>query len=160
MIDGIARLAAIIAALGAATTGGVFFGFSSFVMRALRDLDPREGLTAMQAINRAAPNLSFMTALFGTAILCGGLVVTGARNLDEAWGRYVVAGGALYLVGVGLTIGYHVPRNDALALIDPNSPDAARAWTSYASTWTAWNHVRTSTSLAGAAILLLGLGAE
>lgn len=160
MIDGTARLAAIAATLGAATTGGVFFAFSTFVMRALRDIEPRAGLTAMQAINRTAPNPLFMTAFFGTALLCGGLAVTGARNLDEPWARYVIIGGVVYLGGVALTIGYHVPHNNALAHIDPTSPDAARAWTSYASAWTSWNHVRAATSLAGAAILMLGLGAE
>ncbi len=61
MTGGVTRLAAV-AAVGAATIGGVFFAFSTFVMRALRDLEPRQGLTAMQAINRAAPNPLFMTA--------------------------------------------------------------------------------------------------
>lgn len=160
MIEGTTRLAAMAAALGAATSGGVFFGFSTFIMPALQRLEPRNGLTAMQAINRAAPNPLFGAALFGTAALCGGLVVVGARNLDEPWSGYVLAGGVLYLAGIGLTLVYHAPRNNTLALVDPTSPEAARAWLRYASAWTTWNHVRTATSLAAAATFVLGLRAR
>lgn len=160
MIDGLPRLTATIAAVGAATSGGVFFGFSTFVMPALQRLEPRNGLTAMQAINRAAPNPLFMTTLFGTAALCGGLIIVGARNPDEPWAKYLLAGGVLYLIGIGLTIGYHVPRNDALARVDPTNLEAASAWARYASAWTVWNHVRTVSSLAAAAALVLGLRAR
>jgi uncharacterized membrane protein len=161
MMDGATRVATVVAALGAATTGGVFFAFSTFVMRGLRDIEPRKGLTAMQAINVAAPTPAFMTALFGTAALTGALGVVGLRDLDEPWSGHLVVGGLLYLVGVvGLTIGYHVPRNEALALVDPESAGAARTWSTYASAWTTWNHVRTLTSLASAVALVLALRAE
>ena len=100
MTGGVTRLAAV-AAVAAATNGGVFFAFSTFVMRALRDLEPRQGLIAMQSINRAAPNPLFMTLLFGTAVLSGGLAVVGLRNLDDPGAPGLVAGGVLYLVAVG-----------------------------------------------------------
>jgi uncharacterized membrane protein len=35
--------------------------------------------------------------------------------------------------------------------------DAAREWSAYLSTWTAWNHVRTATSLIAAVLMLIGL---
>jgi uncharacterized membrane protein len=35
--------------------------------------------------------------------------------------------------------------------------DAAREWAAYLSTWTAWNHVRTVTSVIASALLLIGL---
>lgn len=159
MIGGATAAGVGVAALGAATAGGVFFGFSTFVMRGLRDIEPREGLTAMQSINRAAPNPAFMTTLFGTAVLCVGLIVRGASSLDEGWGQLAIAGSVMYLSGVVLTIGYHVPRNDALARISPGSPESDRLWSTYAKGWTAWNHVRTATSLAGAALLGLALRA-
>jgi uncharacterized membrane protein len=54
---------------------------------------------------------------------------------------------------------YHVPHNDALALVDPRSPDAARAWGQYVSPWTAWNHMRTVTALTAATAFILGLRA-
>lgn len=36
--------------------------------------------------------------------------------------------------------------------------DAVAEWRSYYTSWTAWNHVRTGTGLAGAALMLAGLG--
>ena len=71
----------------------------------------------------------------------------------------MLAGGALYLVAVVLTVVFHVPRNEALAVVDPDSPDAVKAWTRYAAAWTAGNHVRTVTSIAAAAVLTVALAA-
>jgi hypothetical protein len=52
-----------------------------------------------------------------------------------------------------LTIVYHVPHNDSLALAYPNTtapPPSGHG----ASQWTAWNHVRTLTSLASVTFTL------
>jgi uncharacterized membrane protein len=65
----------------------------------------------------------------------------------------------LYVAGIVLTIAYHIPRNDALGLVDPNGAGAAAEWVTYARNWTAWNHVRTLTSLAGAVVLTLAVRA-
>jgi len=56
-----------VAALGSATVGGVFYGFSTFIMRGLRQLPPASGAAAMQQINIAAVRPGLMAALFGTA---------------------------------------------------------------------------------------------
>ena len=60
----------LFAALGCGLVGGVFFAFSTFVMKALSRLPPGEGLAAMQSINVAALNRWFMAAFFGTAGAC------------------------------------------------------------------------------------------
>ena len=147
---GVTRIAAIAAAVGAATSGGVFFGFSTFVMQALKRLPARDGLAAMQSINRAAPNPLFMTALFGTAAVGTGLALVALTRRDEPWVTPVIVGSALYLAGTALTIVYHVPRNEALAVLDPDDSGSATAWLRYATDWSRWNHVRTLTSLAAA----------
>ncbi len=78
MIDGTPRAITLVAAIGSGLVGGVFFAFSSFVMPALRRLPDDQGISAMQAINKAAPTPLFMTALFGTAAvsLVGGRLRT------------------------------------------------------------------------------------
>jgi uncharacterized membrane protein len=113
----------------------------------------------MNAINKYAPNPLFMLALFGTGAI--GIVASAAalRHLDQRWALLVLAGTALYLVCLILTAAYHVPRNNALALVDPAAPGAAQAWADYLSGWTAWNHVRTVTALAGSAAYVLALRA-
>ena len=59
------------AALGAATIGGVFFAFSTFVMRALGQLPPAQGIAAMQRINVVVLNPMFLGTFVGTAVLQG-----------------------------------------------------------------------------------------
>ena len=51
------------------------------------------------------------------------------------------AGSLAHLLGgFGVTMAANVPRNDALAALDPDSMSAVAAWTPYLSGWTSWNH--------------------
>lgn len=59
---------------------GVFFDFSAFVMPALKRLKPAESVAAMQSINVAAVTPAFVTALFGTAAVCGLLGISTPRS--------------------------------------------------------------------------------
>ena len=147
-----------ITALGCGLNGGVFFGFSSFIMTALGRLPPPQGIAAMQSINVYAVTPVFMTALFGTALASIGLVVATLYRSPAASG-YLLAGSALYLIGTILvTIIFNVPRNNALVrVVDPESADGARVWADYLVTWTMWNHVRAVSGLAAAALLILAL---
>jgi uncharacterized membrane protein len=159
MIDGYLRILTIIAAVGAGVSGGVFFAFSTFVMKALGRLPAAQGISAMHAINKAAPAPLFMLALFGTGAVSIVLCSVALRHLDQGWAVYLLTGAALYLVCVVVTIVYHVPRNDAFALVDPTAPGAAHAWAQYLTSWTAWNHVRTVTALAGSTAFIIALRA-
>src|SRR5581483_9902158 len=160
MIDSYVRVLTIIAAVGAGISGGVFFAFSTFVMKALGRLPAAQAISAMNAINKAAPAPLFMLALFGTAAVGIALSVVALRHLDQRWAAYLLAATALYLICVVLTVVYHVPRNNALALVDPTAPGAAQTWAHYLSSWTAWNHVRTLSALAGATTFILALRAR
>jgi uncharacterized membrane protein len=159
-MDGLFFALTLAAALGSGLAAGVFFAFSTFVMKGLGRLPEAQGMAAMQAINVAAPSLAFMLALFGTALVSVALVAWGLIELGESFGPYLVGGGALYLLGViAMTVGYHVPRNDALAAADPAAADGARLWSRYLREWTARNHVRTGTALAAATAFTLALQA-
>jgi uncharacterized membrane protein len=148
----------LLSALGAGVTAGVFFAFSTFVMKALGRLPAPQGIAAMQAINAAAPNPAFMVALFGTAVASIGLGIASLFMLEEPFAIYLLAGSVLYLVGPTLlTIAYHVPRNNALANVEPGSAGGERHWAGYLVAWTRWNHVRSGASLAAAALLTLAL---
>lgn len=141
---------AIAATVGAGLNGGVFFAFSTFIMTALRRLRPRDGLIAMQQINRDAPSPWFMTALFGTAVLS---VVAAIDGL----GTERVAAASSYLVAIVLTMAYHVPRNNALDGVDPDALEAEATWLRYARDWTRWNHLRTFACLLSAALFAVSL---
>lgn len=146
----------LVAAVAAGIVAGVFFAFSTFVMPALRRLPDARGLAAMQAINRAAPaSPLFMLALMGTGVLCAVLGVVALTRLDQPAARYVLAGCVLYLSVVAVTGAYHVPRNDALGLLDPAAGGSPAAWRHYLAGWTAWNHVRSLASLAATVLFVV-----
>jgi uncharacterized membrane protein len=144
--------------LGTGLVAGVFCGFSTFVMRGLAALPPAQGVAAMNAINVAAVQPAFMLVFIGSAVVCSVIaVVTFVLWPDEGTVELLVGSG-LYLFGVfGLTIVANVPRNDALARLDPDTPETAAYWPTYLREWTFWNHVRTVASAAAAVAYVLAL---
>lgn len=148
----------LFSALGCGLMAGVFFAFSTFVMKALARLQPAQGIATMQAINITAINPLFMTALFGTAAACIFLAISSLLKWHQPGASYLLLGSLLYLVGtVGVTIAFNVPLNDALATVGPSSVDGAGLWARYLTEWTFWNHVRTAAALAASASLTIGL---
>ncbi|MGH9116679.1 MAG: DUF1772 domain-containing protein [Acidimicrobiales bacterium] len=147
----------IVAAVGSGVMAGVFFAFSTFVMKGLAALPDETGMAAMQSINVAAPSPRFMLPLFGVALLCLALGVVALFRLGESYSIYLLVGSALYLVAIVLTGTYHVPRNNALASIDPVRPEAAAHWRRYFAEWTRWNHVRTVGPMAAAVVFTVAL---
>jgi uncharacterized membrane protein len=118
----------VVTVLGCGLNAGVFFAFSGFVMKALARLPAAQGIAAMQAINAAAVSAVFMIALFGTAAACLAVACWALTAWDQPFAPWLLAGGVLYLIGVIVpTVGYHVPRNDALARVEP-AAEAALAW--------------------------------
>jgi uncharacterized membrane protein len=148
------------AAIGSATVGGVFYGFSTFIMRGLQQLRPSAGVAAMQQINIAAVRPGLMAAMFGTAAACVAIAGwTGVRGPSRQ-SVVVFAGGVLYLAGsVGVTAAYQVRLNNALAGLDPHGPETEAVWQDYLRRWTAGNHLRTIGCLAAAALYLWALAA-
>ena len=86
------------------------------------------------------------------------VTVWALADWHDSFSPWLLAGSALYLAGtIGLTMGYHVPRNNALAAVEPTSDDAEAHWRRYLAAWTRWNHVRVAAALAAAAALTEGL---
>jgi len=148
----------ITALLGSALVAGIFFAFSSFVMKALARLPAVEGMAAMQSINVVVLNPAFLSVFLGTAVVslgAGGLALAG-------WGQpsagYFLGGAILYLVGTVLVTGLgNVPLNDQLAALSATDPGAQDLWAFYVNRWTLWNHLRTVAALAAALLYTLGL---
>jgi uncharacterized membrane protein len=152
MVDQSLVVLTLLAALGCALIAGVFFAFSTFVMKALARLPAREGIAAMQSINVVVLNPWFLGAFLGTAAVCVLAMILSLARWHDASTIYFVAGSLLYLVGtLFVTIAFNVPRNEALASVAPAHSDSVRPWTRYVASWTAWNHVRTAAALAAAA---------
>jgi uncharacterized membrane protein len=157
-ISGLNYALTLVTALGCGIIAGVFFGFSTFIMKALARLPLEEGIAAMQSINVLAVNSWFLAAFLGTAALCVVSMVAAAVQLNEPFALFLLLGGLFYLAGCFLvTVVFNVPMNNALAALPVAAPDRAARWTSYLANWTTWNHVRTAASLAAAALLTIGL---
>ena len=157
-MGGFLTMLTVFAVLGCGVVAGVFFAFSAFVMKALGRLPVPQAVAAMQAINAAAPAPAFMAVLFGTALACVALVLASLFVWGERFAVYLLVGGALYLIcAIGPTAVYHVPRNEALARVEPHDPDAASRWSRYLAGWTAWNHLRFAGALAASAALATAL---
>lgn len=150
--------AIFLCALGCGLIAGAFFAFSTFVMKALGRLPAPHGIAAMQSINIVVINAWFMTALFGTALLCVIVFIAALRGWQDPAAPYLLAGSALYLAGtIVVTMLCNVPRNNALATAEPSTAEAAALWRDYLSAWTFWNHVRTVAALAACALLIAAL---
>lgn len=142
----------LILCIGAGTVGGVFFAFSTFVMKALAQLPASQGIAAMQRINVTVLNPLFLGVFMGTALLALAASVLSFLPWSATQSLWLLASGLLYVVGSFLvTVAFNVPRNDRLARVDAQSPEAAEYWSRYLLEWTRWNHVRTVASLASAA---------
>jgi uncharacterized membrane protein len=159
MIEGWVQVLVVVALIGCAVMSGIFFAFSNFMMQALDKLPPAQGVAAMQAINVAIITPLFLLAFLGTAIVCAVLAVTAALRLDEDGAPLVLTGSLLYLVGcLVITIGYHIPRNNALDGYDASTPAAAEYWERFVPRWTAGNHVRTLATVGAVVAFALALG--
>jgi uncharacterized membrane protein len=147
-----------VALLGSGLIAGIFFAFSTFVMKALARLSPAEGIAAMQSINITVLNRWFLGVFLGTAVVCVLLLVWSFFLWNQTGSVYLIMGSAFYLIGCLMVAGlFNVPKNEALAKINPSAVDSEKFWRSYIDKWTNWNHVRTVASLLAAACFGLGL---
>lgn len=148
--------AVIIALLGSATIGGVFFAFSSFIMKALARLPAGEGIAAMQSINVVVLNRSFLGVFTGTAIVSLLVIALAVANWGAGSAPWYLAGALCYLIGTFLVTGVgNVPLNNRLAAV--SGPDAEAVWEHYLERWTHLNSLRTVAALLSALIFILGL---
>ncbi len=151
----------IVPAIGAAVIicaiiSGVFLAFSDFVMRSLAMAQPSVGIVSMQLINRKVYGSLFLVLLMGFSAGCLLLAYIALVYLTDNASSWVLAGSGIYLTGVFLvTVIFNVPMNKQLDALDHSAIETAEYWKTYASSWTAWNHVRTLSSTVAAISFLI-----
>ena len=157
-MDKLIPVVGTMALLGSALVGGIFFAFSSFIMKALTSVPSGEGVGAMQSINVVVINPSFMGAFFGTAVLSLVAIWLALTGWSNPSAPYFLGGALFYLVGTILvTIFGNVPLNDQLAAVSATDPGTLEVWEHYLDRWTMWNHVRTAAAMVAALLYTLGL---
>ena len=151
------RTAALATAAASGVMGGVLYGFSSFVMPALRRLPASQAVATMQAINRTAPRalgLPLVVSGPGTAAVAAWALTR--ADVPDAARTLFVTGAVTAVAAFAITAGYHVPRNNRLDTVDATSAAAASAWGSFVPGWVSMNHVRTALSLVSSCLVLAG----
>lgn len=134
-------------ALGCALLGGLYFAFSAFIMTALERTGPAAGRAAMNSINAVIQRSLFMPFFFGTTLGSLVLAIAGVIGRDAL----LIAGGLVYVIGMFVvTMIRNVPLNNELARADATDD----TWRRYLVEWSRWNHVRTVSCLAAAALFI------
>lgn len=154
-------IATTAAAVSTAVAGGVFYAFSTIVMKGLDRTDPVDALTAMRGMNTEAPaNVPFMILFMGSSALALGVGIAAALRLSQPGAGFVLAGAALGVVAFLVTAAFNIPLNNRLDAINPaalSDAEALTEWKAYLVPWTAWNHVRTVAPILGSALMVVGL---
>jgi uncharacterized membrane protein len=148
----------IVSCVLAGLVGGVFFAFSVFVMRALSQLPPVAGISAMQRINVTVINPLFLGTFLGTMPLLALSAYIANASGHRHMFAWLLGSLVVYALGsVGVTMALNVPRNTKLAGLQPESEAAVAYWPVYVREWLLWNHVRCAASLAAAAAAAVAL---
>ena len=155
-METLTQITVLLALVGSALMAGLFFIFSTTVMKALSKLEADGGIRAMQSINRVIINPWFLIPFMGTAIIS--LVIGILVLLD--WGAngapWFLSAACLYLFGTFLcTVVLNVPLNEKLEKI--GAGEAAEFWQFYLQRWTRYNHYRTVASLLSVIFYAIGL---
>ncbi len=154
----IATALLVLAVIGSALIGGVFFSFSSFVMRALARVPSAEGISVMQSINVVVLTPSFLGAFMGTAVVSLIVAALSVVGWGAAWAPYTLAAALLYLIGTALVTGLgNVPLNEELAAVSAVDSVATVLWEQYLNRWTFLNSVRATAAVGAALLYTLGL---
>lgn len=147
--------------LGSATFGGATFAFSGFVMRALDRSPARAAVLTMQQINLSAARPPLVTVMVGTTLLSlvvGAISVVSLLGGEDVLASVLATAGCLgFLASIAITGRFHIPRNNAFADVDADSPGAADVWRAFSEPWQRGNHVRTAAALPGAGLLFVSL---
>ncbi len=147
-----------LSALGAGLLAGVYFAFSAFVMASFERLPPAAAIAAMSAINAAILRSPFMPLFFATTATAVAAVAVAALRWGTPGAAPALAAGIVFVLGMfGVTALRNVPLNDALAAGGAETGDAAIRWARYRRSWTGWNHVRTLSCTAAAALFIAAI---
>lgn len=154
----VTTVSVVIALLGSALIGGVFFAFSSFIMKALARVPSAEGIAAMQSINVVVLNPLFLGIFMGTTVISVLVAALAIKGWATPSAPYFLAGALLYVVGTFLVTGLgNVPLNDQLAAVSATDPEATSIWENYIDRWTLLNTIRTGAAAAASLMFTFGI---
>jgi len=144
-------------AIGCGLMAGLFFAFSTFIMKALGRIAPAAGIAAMNSINDGILRSLFMPLFWSTTVASAALAVLAIAVWNEAGAKAMLTGGVVYLLGMFVcTVAIEVPLNNQLKS-SADSESTLSMWRRYLVLWTKWNHVRTVSCVLSCALFIWAL---
>ena len=124
---------------------GLFYAWDVSVMPGLARLDDHTFVTAMQILIVAIENLAFMVAFVGAFAFTAAAAILQRRRGRRVVARWIVLALVLYVVALAITMGVHMPLNDALVSAgDPSRiTDLAGLRSGFERPWVITNIART-----------------
>ena len=148
-------------AISVAIMAGVYFAFSTFVMRSLNEIDAPAGMVAMQSINRVIVKSLFLPIFFVSTLASVLLVILTLAEPSMPGARWSLGASGLYILGMfGVTLVGNVPLNNRLESADAHTPAGAELWAHDQARWTIWNHLRTIACTMSLVLLILAIDAR
>lgn len=143
------RPAGIVLAAAAACVGlmaGTFFAFAVSVLPGLATVDDEKFVEVMNKLNASIQNnQAFLLTFTGAFVFSGAAAIMHHRLGARAAVRWILAGLALYVVAVVITMGFNVPLNEQLAKagLPGADVDLAAVRADFEGPWHAYNVART-----------------
>lgn len=157
-MNSLTMVTVILVLIGSALNAGVFFAFSSFIMKALARLPSSQGIAAMQSINIVVLNPVFLGVFMGTAALSLLVSILAIGEWEMPAAPNYLVGAVFYIVGTFLVTGMgNVPLNNQLAAVTADDPAASDIWQRYLDRWTTLNTIRAISATIAAVMILIGL---
>jgi len=140
------------AAVLAGLQAGTYYTWASGVMPGLARTDDRTFVEAMQQMNVAIVNPVFMLSFLGAPALAGAAIWAGGPSARP----WAIAGAALALGTVVITVAGNIPLNDALDAAGPVAQitNLAAVRADFEGLWVRLNVARTLTSAGAMACLV------
>ncbi|MEU4221464.1 anthrone oxygenase family protein [Actinoplanes sp. NPDC026623] len=140
----------ITAIVAAGLQAGTYYVWACGVMPGLARVDDHTFVTTLDQVNQSIVNPVFMLTFLGAPILAAAAAIAG----PPAARPWLIAGLALTVATVAVTVVGNVPLNDALSrAASTTDTDVAAARAAFETAWVRWNVLRTLTSTAALAAL-------
>lgn len=155
----IANFVLIISGTLTGLIAGILYAFSVSVIPALRSINAKEHIAAMQAINIKIINPAFMLSFLGPSVL---LPLAAYLHRGGAQFPLLIAAAALHIIGVnGVTIVGNVPLNNGLekvnlaVLSETEAEQTRQAYQGLGASWMRMHNLRTLAAMAATTLVFI-----
>lgn len=137
---------------------GIYFAFSTFVVKALKQLPALQAALAMNKINDVIVNTIFLPVFFLSTLWFAGLIVWTAADWQGKQSLLFIAAATVYIIGMFFVTAFgNVPLNNKLKACEVSDEQLAQYWPVYLTNWTSLNHIRSMSCIFSCALLSIAI---